>query len=729
MSKKIKWLRCRYLYLASVLAIVLSIILPFESSKLALAQATPTTGATVSLAGSDPVSSRHGVKIGRKDAKDQIEIEVALKLRNMAQLDQLLADLTNPASPRYRQYLTPSQFEANFGPTQADAGRVSDFLKSKNLAVVEVASDRTLVKATGTTAQVEAAFGLTINNHKNSRGEVYFANAQAPLIPIELSGIILAIHGLDNEPNWHRTHTITNQGAHTGSGPAGGYTPTELRSAYDVGPLINTGYTGQNQKVALFELDGFNQADINTYNGIYGYSLFSPVPSTVLVDNFNGLPGFNQGEVELDIEVINAIAPQAQVLVYEGPLTNQGVIDTYKKIASDNIAHVVSTSWGLCELDSNLSVINSLHAVYQQMASQGQSLFAASGDFGAFDCNFDGLGNDTALSVDYPASDPFVTGVGGTTLNVNGTETVWSGSPRSFLGSGGGLSAIYNLPSYQTGPGTKNSFSNGKRQVPDVSGDADPATGYSVFSGGTWQVFGGTSAAAPLWAAIATLCNQYASAGGKGYLGQANPALYRLFNTTQPYTPYHDVTSGNNLFYPATAGYDLASGIGTPDAFNLVLDMNYSPQLIINGGFENGSTGWGQSDGQDQFGDLVNSGGAHTGLNSAWLCGYNYCDDSIWQIFRVPTNVTTVTLSYYVNVTRKGFLRTNDHFYARIYDANGGGLLNTVQTLTDTPFSWRQVTFDLTSYKGRTLNLQFSADSDGTYPTTYKVDDVSVLVQ
>jgi kumamolisin len=728
MSKKVKWLRVRYLYLASVLAILLSIVAPFGSVSFALAHSTPPTGVTVPLAGSDPVASRHGVKIGRKAASDQVEIEVALKLRNTAQLDQLLADLTNPASLRYRQYLTPSQFGANFGPTPSDADRVSDFLKSKNLSVSAVASDRTFVKATGTTAQVEAALGVTLNIHKNAKGEIYFANAEAPSIPVELSGIILAIHGLDNEPNWHHTHNFANQIAHAGSGPGGGYTPGELRTAYDVGPLINTGYSGQNQKVALFELDGFDQANINQFNGIYGYSLFSPVPSTVLVDNFNGHPGFGQDEVELDIEVVNAVAPQAQVVVYEGPLTFMGELDTFKKIAADNTAHVVSTSWGSCELDTAPSVINSLHAVFQQMASQGQSIFAASGDTGAYDCKGDGLGNDAALAVDYPASDPLVTGVGGTTLIPNGTETAWSRSPTTNLGSGGGLSSIYSLPSYQTGPGTKNSFSNGKRQVPDVSADADPATGYSVFIAGSWQEFGGTSAAAPLWAAITVLSNQYASAKGYGYLGQANPALYRLFNITQPYPAYHDITSGNNLFYPATTGYDLATGIGTPDAFNLVLDMNYSPQLIVNGGFENESAGWAENDGQDQFGELVNSGGAHTGLNSVWLCGYNYCDDAIWQIFKVPTNVTTVTLSYYVNVTRKGFLRTNDHFYARIYDITGGGTL-IVQTLTDTPFSWRQVTFDLSSYKGHVLNLQFSADSDGTYPTTYKVDDVSVLAQ
>jgi kumamolisin len=130
------------------------------------------------------------------------------------------------------------------------------------------------------------------------------------------------------------------------------------------------------------------------------------------------------------------------------------------------------------------------------------------------------------------------------------------------------------MPSFQSGPGVLNSYSNGKRQVPDVSADADPSTGYSIYSQGTWTVVGGTSAAAPVWAGIAALNNQYAAANGKGNLGQANPTLYKAFNTTQTYQAYHDVTSGNNLYYPATPGYDMASGIGTPDVYNLIRDIN-----------------------------------------------------------------------------------------------------------------------------------------------------------
>ncbi|MGZ4123537.1 MAG: S53 family peptidase, partial [Tumebacillaceae bacterium] len=205
------------------------------------------------------------------------------------------------------------------------------------------------------------------------------------------------------------------------------------------------------------------------------------------------------------------------------------------------------------------------------MATQGQSVYAASGDSGAYDCG------TSTLDVDNPANDPYVTGVGGTKLTLSGgaysSEKVWSNTLYSE-GGGGGISRVYSKPSWQTGTGTTNSYSNGMRQVPDVSADADPSSGYSIYSAGSWTVYGGTSCAAPLWAGITAVNNQYAASKSKPNLGQANPTLYSKFNTTQTYAPYHDITSGSNLYYPATTGYDQASGIGSPNAYNLIRDIN-----------------------------------------------------------------------------------------------------------------------------------------------------------
>lgn len=534
---------------------------------------------SVQLTKATPMAAKNGNLIGHTSRSTKASLTVALQLRNSDKLDNFIASLNDPSSPNYKHYLTPDEFKNQYGPTDETIANVKNFLTSKGFEVQNVSSNNAFITVSGTTGQMEDTFSIKINNYKNSKGEIYYSNDTAPSIPAEFSGVITNIEGLNNEA--HFTHpkistpsplvnpNPTAVKPNVGSGPAGGYTPAELNGAYDISPLASSGYTGAGQTVAVMELDGYKASNISTYNSYYG--LGSPAPTNVYVDGYSGAAGQGEIEVELDIEVINAIAPKAQVVVYEGPNTNQGLIDTYQKIASDNQAKSISVSWGIGEQHASSATMNSLHTIFQQYAAQGQSIFAASGDNGAYDS-----GGHT-LEVDSPANDPYVTGVGGTHLNLSSSsyssESVWSNKLRK-TGGGGGLSKIYAMPSFQSGPGVLNSYSNGKRQVPDVSADADPSTGYSIYSQGTWTVVGGTSAAAPLWAGIAALNNQYAAANGKGNLGQANPTLYKAFNTTQTYPAYHDITSGNNLYYPATPDYDMASGIGTPDAYNLIRDIN-----------------------------------------------------------------------------------------------------------------------------------------------------------
>ena len=274
------------------------------------------------------------------------------------------------------------------------------------------------------------------------------------------------------------------------------------------------------------------------------------------------------------MEVVSAIAPGATQKIYIGPNTGQGVLDTYNKIVTDNTAKTISTSWGLCESLSGDSFLNALDTIFAQSVAQGQAVFAASGDYGAYDCR-DGV----TLDVDSPASDPHVVGVGGTRLTVGAggsynCESVWSNNP---YGVGGGLSSLFARPGYQNGPGVNNLYPNGKRQAPDVSADADP--GYSVYctagsncGGAGWIEVGGTSAGAPLWAALAADVNQYLAANSQPRLGSASAALYAFFNATQQYRAYHDIVAGSNLHYLTTTGYDQASGVGTPDVWNLARD-------------------------------------------------------------------------------------------------------------------------------------------------------------
>jgi kumamolisin len=541
--------------------------------------ASPSQG--VRLMAAAPIATKHGKMISHTNRNTSVTITVGLKLRNRDQLDAFLASLNDPSSSNYKHFLSTKEFQAQFGPADSTVNNVKSFLTSKGLIVKNVSSNNAFITASGTTGQLENAFGVTINNYQNTKGQTYFSNDQAPTIPPELSGIITDVAGLNNEA--HFTHPKISKKSATdytaqskvlpklGSGPAGGYTPEELTGGYDVSRLAGDGFTGAGQSVALMELDGYQADNISSYDNYYG--LGSPLPTDVYVDGVNGAAGPDEMEVEADIEVVHAIAPQAQVKVYEGPNTDQGVIDTYQKITSDNTAKSISVSWGQSELQVARSTMDSLHTIFQQYAAQGQSIFAASGDYGAYDSG------DSTLSVDSPANDPYVTGVGGTSLTLNGTsysnESAWSDN-TNLLGSGGGISTIYTIPSYQTGPGVRNgSYYNGLREIPDVSADADPNTGYSIYSGGSWVELGGTSLASPLWAGIAALNNQYALAYGKGILGQANPILYKEFNSPNPYPAYHDIMSGNNLYYPATAGYDLASGMGTPDAWSLIMDINY----------------------------------------------------------------------------------------------------------------------------------------------------------
>jgi kumamolisin len=331
--------------------------------------------------------------------------------------------------------------------------------------------------------------------------------------------------------------------------------------------------TGAGQTLALFELDGYTASDISAYESTYG---LPNVPlENVLVDSATGGAGGGAGEVTLDIELMLAVAPGAsKIIVYEGPNNDQGILDTYAKIANENRAKSVSTSWGLSEDGSSSSFLQAENAIFKQMAAQGQSIFAAAGDDGAND-------NGSSLSVDDPGSQPYVVGVGGTNLSTRGdgsygSETTWhSGSS----GGGGGVSAIWTQPDWQNGIATAvNLGSISMRNVPDVSLDADPNTGYAIYCNGSWGVWGGTSAAAPLWAGFTALVNQQRQANGLGPLGFANPSLYRIGQTGSYGADFHDINDNStNGHYPAVSGYDNATGWGSFNGDGLFQSLTEDP--------------------------------------------------------------------------------------------------------------------------------------------------------
>ena len=559
---------------------------------------------------------------GHRQSNQTLRMSVGLALRNQGQLNALLQSLYDPSSANYHRFLTPDEFARQFGPTAEQRQAVVDYLTQRGFTIEQTYTD--LIDFSGPASLAERAFGVTINNYVAPGGRIFYANATQPTFPTYLASDITSISGLDDAnlfshpplpaqnapafgPNAGSNCPAAGQGGGGGGIFGGGsqvaYIPSQLAKAYDYDGLHKAGLQGQGQTVGVFELDGYSQSDIQAYTQCFGGG---NVPTqNVILDGFNGQPGAGAIEVELDMEVILSMAPNlAKLIVYEAPNTTQGYNDEFARIVKDRTP-VISVSWGDCEQNIGQQEVNQENQFFQQAAAQGQSVLVAAGDSGSSSCfQLQGGSFNTSLNADDPAAQPYVTGVGGTNLALNAdnsyqSETVWN---SGFFGGagGGGLSQFWKQPSWQKGPGVQNSYSNGMRETPDVSLDADPATGYPVyctagsscnssggiFGGGTsggWLTVGGTSAAAPMWAAMIALANQQAAKHGKGRLGFLNPAIYKIASGSHYRSDFHDITpsgtSSNNDegfnggAYPVTQNYDMATGWGSFDAAKLAADL------------------------------------------------------------------------------------------------------------------------------------------------------------
>ena len=515
------------------------------------ASSGPDTARTALAGDVLPGLTSQDVRTGDVAAGKHISVAVSLTARNQSALDTFVAKVSDPHSASYGHYLTKAQFAANYGRSDADVKKVTDYLRSQGLKVGAVHSGNLLVDASGTAAQLEKAFGTKLSTWKDgATGRAFYANAAAPTLPSSISSIVGDVTGLNNRTQLkHQAPAKAKATPH--NGPGGGYTPAQLKGGYNVSGT----YTGSGQKVALLEFDGFQQSNISAYDSHYG--LGSTAPTVSKVDGGSGSLGDGQVEVELDIEVLNAIAPAAKVTVFEGPNTDAGEVDTYQAIVDSGIP-VTSISWGAAESQRTSSNISAVDAVFEQGASEGLGFFAASGDDGSDDAG------DGGTSVDYPASDPYVTGVGGTKLTVT-SGNAWS-KETAWSGGGGGVSTVFGIPSWQSA--VEKSQGGGNRQVPDVSAEADPTPGVSIYSQGSWGQVGGTSAAAPEWAAFAALYNQQAAAAGHALLGFPNPAIYEANGTG-----FHDITSGSNGAFSAAKGWDFTTGWGSYNASTLATKL------------------------------------------------------------------------------------------------------------------------------------------------------------
>jgi subtilase family serine protease len=603
-------------------------------------------------------------------SSSQMTVQVVLAPSNESQLSGLLADLYDSNSASYQQWLSNGDFYSRFAPSDAQIALIANHLQASGL-VVQKSSSPFLVRASGSSNAVAAAFGTSLHSYRNQNGTSYFSNASAVQLPSSVAAGVLGVVGLSNTvrlhsrvmlpmkhtappPNCEAPYPTTaqlfanvNDGTPFpfgyGGGPGcNGLTPSQDNSIYGA-PNLGSRGKGAGVNLAVFELSAYQHSDIDTWARFFYGNGYTPPLVDITVDGgplapicptgdqcpaaFNGYAG--DIEVDADIEMQLAISPDARhLIVYNAPndFTGQTELDEYTKIAADNLADVISSSWSVCENDVSPAYVQAENVIFVQMAVQGQSMFGAAGDTGAFEC-IRSDGTTIVNSLD-PPSQPWVTSVGGTSfdsfnpgVNPNpryptGEETVWNvdnlcnasasegGQPGYFwcaaTGAGGGGSSQYwGRPFYQFGPGITNpytTYGNGTtqcslaakgkpcREVPDVSINADEYTPYAeyctgsaatpnsvcaTFSGGQtppgWFGIGGTSLSSPFWSAII--------ADRVGFehrrLGNANPLLYQLYNADydgffNDITGFRQSTNNNGLF-PTTRGFDMATGIGTPN--------------------------------------------------------------------------------------------------------------------------------------------------------------------
>jgi kumamolisin len=515
--------------------------------------------------------TRAPVRLGLANPAQRLALSFPLRGQASARLATLLAEIENPQSPRYHHYLTAAQYAASYGASAGERDQAAATLRALGFTVATTPATSDLAQAAGAVSLIEATFGVRLSTWRAADGTTYIAPDGVARLPAALAAVVTGVIGLDTRPVIQPRSPRIDLTPQQVSG--GGLDPSALRAVYDVAPLVAKGLDGSGQTIAVAEIDRFRQSDIATYDSAFA---LATLPTQVV--QVAGGSTTNSPEPALDIEILHAIAPRAQVIAYESGPDLASLTRMFDRIVSDNKAQIVSISLGACELgvdsSSSRGFISALDTAFQRADAQGMSVLVSSGDSGAYGCQ------DNHLSVDLPAASPYVTAVGGTAIfpganNAYGREYGWEG-PLEAAGGGGGVSELYQRPIWQVGPGLDNAYSNGMREVPDVAADADPLTGYRVYYSGDnncsgndcWTVVGGTSAAAPFWAGLIALANQQ----GNKRLGFLNPRLYSIGQQSAAgqNTAFHDITGGGNLYYQAAPGWDYSAGWGSPDAAVLV---------------------------------------------------------------------------------------------------------------------------------------------------------------
>jgi kumamolisin len=509
--------------------------------------------ANTSLKGSERRPMPGARIIAAADPEERFEVSVLVRRQGRAELSARVADLSagKAAAP-----LSRAEFAQRHGAAPGDLAAVRAFATAHALAVVQEHAGRRTLILSGTAAQFSAAFGVQLHRYEHDGG-TYRGREGSIELPDELADVVEAVLGLDNRPQ-ARPHFRIRPASSTAESS---FTPTQIAALYGF-----PAGSGEGQCVALIELGGgYRPADLTAY--FAGLGVTAPVVTSVSVDHGSnaptGSPSGPDGEVMLDVEVVGAIATQAHIAVYFSPNTDAGFLDAITTAIHDasNKPSIISISWGGPESSWTSQAMNAMDAAFQAAAALGITVCVAAGDNGSSD-GVTGGGDH----VDFPASSPFALACGGTRLSAQGAsidqEVVWNDGAGGGS-TGGGISAVFPAAAWQSGLHARKAqgaeLALSMRGVPDVAGNADPDTGYQVRIDGSNTVIGGTSAVAPLWAALIARINQNAGKPA-GYL---NPQIYKSPQT------FRDITQGNNGDFEAAAGWDACTGLGSPDGAEL----------------------------------------------------------------------------------------------------------------------------------------------------------------
>ena len=514
---------------------------------------------TLPIAGSERAPMEGAQEIGPANPNETVDVTIRLRSRAGKKPIVSADAYTKPIEDR--TILSRKEFEQRHGADPESIARVETFARQRKLTVKEKSAARRTVILSGTVTAMNEAFGVELKEYDHPIGK-YRGRTGAIHLPTELHDIVEGVFGLDNrpqaKPHFRRRRGVAGARAESVNLS---YTPPQVAALYD----FPTGVDGAGECIALIELGGgYETSDLSSYWSQLNLTETPTVSAVSVGDGSNnptGDPNGPDGEVMLDIEVAGSIAPGAKIVVYFADNTDAGFLNAITTAVHDstNNPSVVSISWGGPESSWTQQAMTSMDEAFQSAAAMGVSVCVAAGDDGSTDGVTDGLNH-----VDFPASSPNVLACGGTQLVASGasitSETVWNELANNEGATGGGISDVFPLPSWQDGAGvppSANPSKNVGRGVPDVTGDADPTTGYITRVDGNPDVIGGTSAVAPLWAGLIALINQSI---GKP-VGFINPLLYQ---DAAKAGDLNDITSGNNGAYSAGPGWDACSGLGSP---------------------------------------------------------------------------------------------------------------------------------------------------------------------